>query len=392
MAVRVRDWALPPPRGSSDLGCLSELEELAEAILPRAIFGFVRAGVESGAAYHANLNAFRKLFLVPRTLTGSDAPDPGTELFGERWSTPFGIAPMGGVALGRFRGDLELARAAREKNLPFVLSGSSSIPMEQIPPIMPNAWFQAYVPNERKCAEALVDRVMRAGFRVLVVTVDVPVGSNRFHYERLGFSLPMRLNLRLVRDGLSHPTWLFGTALRTLLSDGVPHFENSLAERAGPMFTTALLTRSHTRIRWIDVEALRARFKGKIVLKGVLSATDAQRAAALGMDGIIVSNHGGRQFDAAPSPLSVLPSIVAAVPALPVMLDGGIRWGTDVLKAFALGARMVFVGRPFYYANALGGHATVSRAADLLRAEIVRDMVMLGIDRVTDIDSSYVVQ
>jgi len=358
--------------------------------LPESIFGFVRAGVERADAYNANFEGFREISLKTRVLTGSTAPDTAVEIFGRRYAAPFGISPMGGMAFGRFRGDLEMAKAAATENIVLLLSGASAVPLEQIHRAAGTAWFQAYLPKDRNAAGALIARVAKSDYDVLVVTVDVPVGSNRFHYDRLGFSQPLRLTPRLMLDGLVHPRWLCGTALRTLLQDGVPHFENMSADRGGPMISASPQAMARAKLNWDDMAFLRDRWQGRLVVKGILSEKDAAKAAEVGIDGIVVSNHGGRQFDGAPAAIRVLPEIAAVAPTMTIMMDGGIRSGSDIMKAFALGAHFVFVGRPFYFANALRGARGVQHAAKLLKSELSRNMAMVGVDRISDLDGSFV--
>jgi L-lactate dehydrogenase (cytochrome) len=211
--------------------------------------------------------------------------------------------------------------------------------------------------------------------------VDVPVASNREHNVRAGFSTPLRPSLRLAWDGLSHPRWLFGTFLRTLARHGMPHFENNYATRGAPVLSAQAVRDYSDRghLSWEHFALIRRQWKGRLVVKGILHRDDAKIARAAGADGIIVSNHGGRQLDGALAPLRALPEIVEACGDLPVMMDSGVRRGTDVLKALALGAKFAFVGRPFNYAAALGGEAGVRRAFRILSAEISTDMAMLGI-------------
>jgi L-lactate dehydrogenase (cytochrome) len=234
--------------------------------------------------------------------------------------------------------------------------------------------------------EALVERTARAGYKTLVLTVDITVPPNRETMARAGFTSPLRPNLRLAWDGLMRPRWLFGTFLQTLLRQGMPHFENAFAERDAPVLSRhaerGFSGRAH--LTWDYVRRMRAAWAGHFVVKGLLSVEDARIARDCGADGIIVSNHGGRQLDGAVSPLRVLPEIVAAMGDLPVMMDSGIRRGTDVLKALALGARFTFVGRPFNYAAAVGGPAGIDHAIGLLAGEIDRDMALLGINRVEE--------
>ena len=227
-----------------------------------------------------------------------------------------------------------------------------------------------------------------------MVTVDVPLSGNRENNVRAGFSTPLRPSARLAWDGLTRPAWLCGTFARTLLVHGMPHFENSFAERGAPLLSARavrdLSARDH--LSWANAEHIRARWRGALVFKGILHPEDARLAREAGADALIVSNHGGRQLDHAVAPLKVLASVVAAVPGMPVMLDGGVRRGTDVLKALALDARAVFVGRPFNYAAAIGGEAGVVHAATLLRNELDRDLALLGVTSCAALSPAHLMQ
>jgi L-lactate dehydrogenase (cytochrome) len=365
---------------------LEDLEPAARAFLPRPIFEFVSGAVETNASRTDNRAAFAELGFVPRVLTDVSKRSQAATLFGRTYAAPFGLAPMGMSALAAYRGDLVLARAAAAANVPMIMSGSSLIPLEDVAREGRTAWFQAYLPGEPERILALVDRVERGGFDTLLLTVDVAVSANRENNVRAGFSTPLRPNLRLAFDGLIRPHWLLGTAARTLLRHGMPHFENSYATRGVPILARNVLrdfgARDH--LDWSHLELIRHRWKGRLVVKGIMHKDDAQRARESGADGIIVSNHGGRQLDGAVSPLRVLPEIAAVAGDMPVMFDSGVRRGTDVLKALALGASFVFVGRPFLYAAAIGGEPGVRRGIDLLSEEIDRDMALLGINSLAE--------
>lgn len=370
-----------PPAALSRILCLDDFEAAARRRLPRPIFGYVSGASETGRARSAAAEAYRRHTLVPRVLVDVSRRTQEVELFGRRWAAPFGIAPMGLSALSYYRGDLVLARAAQAAGIPMVLSGSSLIPMEEVAAAAPDAWFQAYVPGDMNRAAPLIDRAHKAGFRTLVLTVDVPILGGREHYIRAGFSTPLRPSPRLAWDGLARPRWLVSVFLRTLIRHGMPHFENSFATRGAPIIardvTRDFSARDH--LDWAHLSAMRRIWSGPLVIKGILNPDDARRAVDVGVDGIIVSNHGGRQLDGAIAPLDALPAIVKAVPSTPVMIDGGIRRGTDVLIALGLGARFVFLGRPFNYAAAVGGDAGTGHAIQLLKAEIDRNMAMLGL-------------
>jgi L-lactate dehydrogenase (cytochrome) len=365
---------------------LEDLEPAARAYLPRPIFEFVSGGAETNASRTDNRAAFAELGFVPRVLTDVSRRSQAATLFGRAYAAPFGLAPMGMSALAAYRGDLVLARAAAAANVPMIMSGSSLIPLEDVAREGRTAWFQAYLPGEPERILALVDRVERAGFDTLLLTVDVAVSANRENNVRAGFSTPLRPSLRLAFDGLIRPHWLLGTAARTLLRHGMPHFENSYATRGVPILARNVLrdfgARDH--LDWSHLELIRRRWKGRLVVKGIMHKDDARRAGESGVDGIIVSNHAGRQLDGAVSPLRVLPEIAAIAGDMPVMFDSGVRRGTDVLKALALGASFVFVGRPFLYAAAIGGEPGVRRGIDLLSEEIDRDMALLGINSLAE--------
>jgi len=360
---------------------LDDLEPAARRHLPRPIFGYVAGAAEDNLSRDDNRAAFGEYRFVTRILRDVSGRNPATTLLGRTYDMPFGIAPMGISALIAYRGDLVLARAARAFNIPMIMSGSSLIRLEEVHDAYPDMWFQAYLPGEPDRIAGLVDRVARAGIETLVLTVDTPVLANRENNVRAGFSTPLRPSLRLAWDGLTRPRWTVSTFLRTLARHGMPHFENSYATRGAPVMSGSVLRdfgrKDH--LNWEHADQIRRQWKGRLIIKGILHPDDARRAREAGADGVIMSNHGGRQLDGAVSPLRTLSAAVEAARGIPVMLDCGIRRGTDVLKAMALGAAFVFVGRPFVYAAALGGERGVEHAAKLLGNEIMRDLGLLGV-------------
>lgn len=373
---------------------LDDFERRAQKRLPRPVFGYVSGAAETNAALVDNRRAFDEWAFVPRVLRNVSRRHQRLTLFGQDYTAPFGIAPMGIVALSAYQGDLALARAAASSGIPFVLSGSSLTPMEAVMRAAPGSWFQAYLPGDPARIDALLDRVQATGVHTLVVTVDIPVAGNRENNIRAGFSTPLRPSLRLAWDGLLRPRWLAGTLLRTLLTQGMPRFENSFAERGAPILSARVQRDFSQRdhFDWSHIERIRKRWPGSLVIKGVLNPLDAKVAKETGADGVIVSNHGGRQLDGAVSPLRVLPAIVQMAGDMTIMLDGGIRRGSDVLKALALGADFVFVGRPFNYAVAVGGEAAAGHAIQLLRDEVDRNMAMLGITTLDELRPEHVLK
>ena len=373
---------------------LDDFEPVAQRHLPRPVFAYVSGGTETDWSLHDNRAAFTDYGFLPRALVDVSRRSQATTLFGHAYAAPFGIAPMGMCALYAYRGDLVLARAAAKANVPMMMSGTSLIRLEEVAAQAPGTWFQAYLPGTAEQIVPLVERVARAGFDTLVVTVDCQIPGNRENNVRAGFTAPLRPAPRLVVDAVTHPRWLAGTFLRTLARHGMPHFENNFATRGAPILSRDVLRdySDRGRLDWRHWRLVRDMWKGTLVIKGILDARDAKRAHELGADGIVVSNHGGRQLDGAVAPLRVLPAIVDACRDIPVMIDGGIRRGTDVLKALALGARFAFVGRPFAFAAAIEGEAGVLHAIEILASEIDRDMGMLGVTHPRELDPSWLVR
>ena len=356
------------------------------------LYGYAASGTETDASVRQNLESYAEYALVPRVLTGSANHNHKSDLFGQEYAAPFGIAPMGASSLFSYRADVAMARAAKHAGIPMVLSGASLIPMEEVAKQAPGTWFQAYIPHHPDQIRRLLERVAAAGYKTLVITVDVPVPGNREVDKQNGFNVPLRLSPRTLWDGISHPSWLLGTALRTVVGHGLPHLENYRAMRGPSVLAKADIRGGGAveRLGWPEIKLARSLWKGTLVLKGILSAADARRARECGIDGIIVSNHGGRQLDGAVAPLRALPLIRNAVPGMTVMIDGGIRRGTDIIKALALGADFAFIGRPFLYAASVAGADGVARAIDLMFEEIRRNMVLVGIPRLSDLSADFV--
>lgn len=367
-------------RDAAKVLSLGDYEALARRHLPRPLFGYVAGACENSQTLAANQAAMQRVAFMPRVLRDMAERSQQVTLFGETWASPFGIAPMGLSALIALRGDIALARAADAEQVPMLLSATSLIRLEDVRAASPSCWFQAYLPADREWIDGMVDRVTGAGFGTLVISVDVPVLGNRENLIRERFSTPLKPSLRLAFDGLSHPRWLIGTFGRTLLRHGMPVFENSSAGRGAPVIARNV-ERSfgqRDRLTWQSIAHIRDRWRGNLVIKGILHPDDARLARETGADAVVVSNHGGRQLDGAIATLDALPGVVAAAGPMPVLIDSGFRRGSDILKAIALGARMVLIGRPFLYAAAVHGETGVRHAIGLLRAEIDRNMALLG--------------
>ena len=331
---------------------------------------------------------------MPQAFVNVSQVSQETMLYGTRYAAPFGIAPMGISALSTYRGDLVLARAAAKCGIPMIMSGSSLIPMEEVAQVEGADWFQAYLPGTSEGIEALIARIRRAGFKKLVITLDYPVPPNPDNLRKSGFSSPLEPSLRLAIDGLMRPGWLVNTFLRTLWRHGMPHFENNHAERGAPVVSrrAARDFSGRRHFDWVYLDLVRRLWPEVLIVKGVLNPEDAMRAQQAGVDGIILSNHGGRQLDCTLSPLEILPDVAERIRDIPIMIDSGFRRGTDVIKALALGADFVFVGRPFNYAAACAGQAGVEHVAGLLSSEIERDMALLGLTSIDQIDKRCLYQ
>ncbi len=375
-----------------DILSLDDFEIYAKKRLPKSIFHYIASGAERNRSILANREEFNRHAWCPRVLVDTVEKNMGTTLFGEKWATPFGIAPLGLSALWQFDGDLALAEGALAGNIPMILSGSSLISMEEVYSKNDRIWFQAYFSSDASSIQALLERIAAAGFRKLVVTVDVPVVGNRENQVRAGFTVPLRLDFRMIRDGVTHMDWVLNTMIRTLLKRGIPCFENTGATRGEPILSRSGVRdiRGRMALSWKNLAFIRRLWKSELILKGVLHSRDALQAKAEGVDGIILSNHGGRQLDGAVSPLSVLPEIRRRLgPEFPVMLDGGVRRGNDVLLALALGASFIFIGRPFAYASAVAGREGVLHCIRILVAELARNLSLLGAVSPAALNSDY---
>lgn len=369
---------------------IEDLRRLAQRRLPRVAWDYLERGAEDDVTLAANRAAFERIHFQPRTLVDVSDRTLRHELFGKTYSAPFGIAPTGAAGLYCFDADIALARAAQAAGVPFVLSTASFVAMERVAREAGGSqWFQLYMSKDRDAAARLVRRALDAGFEALVVTTDVPVGANREYNLRNGFAIPFRINARNVADGLLHPRWLAQVFLRTLLSDGVPRFRNVDSNVGGRIIAQDLSAFRARRdaLDWSDIAWLRTVWPRQLLVKGILTVADARLALQHGADGVVVSNHGGRQLDGALAAIDALPAIAAAVGEhMPVLFDSGVRRGSDIVKALALGADFVFTGRATLYGAAAGGEAGVARALELLRTETDRVLALLGCNSVAALD------
>ena len=334
-----------------------DLRRAAQRRLPKICFDFIEGGVDSEQGLDQNEQAFIRQRLVPKYMVDVTKRSMKTELFGRTYDLPVGIAPTGAIGMFRRGGDLMLARAAVKANIPFIMSGASTASIEDLGRIAPDhGWYQLYAAVDKSISMDMIKRAEAAGLQTLAVTVDVPVHSNRERNKRNGWTRPLNLTLGTKIEALRHPGWMS----EFYSNGGQPNFPNwapyagpnANAERVGEF----MATQTAPPLEWKDIEKFRAAWPRKMVLKGVMHPEDAQRAAAIGIDGLMISNHGARQLDRAPSPLEVLPVIRDLVgDKMTLMLDSGIRRGSDVITALCLGAKFCFVGRWTLYGLAAGG-------------------------------------
>ncbi len=371
---------------------LEDLRQLARRKLPRIAFDFIDGGADDELCLQRNRAAFAQHQLLPRYLRDVRQRDQSVTLFGRRYASPIGISPTGLAGLFRPGADLMLAAAAREANVPFLLSSAANAALEDALPIAPeHVWFQMYCTSDERINADLVSRAVKSGVRVLVVSVDVPVNSNRERNRRNGFSRPFRMTPGVVLEAMAHPLWV----MRYLRTGGIPMMRNWLpyapagagAGQVAEMYGT--LTPA-PMVDWGHIERIRAAWPGPLVIKGLMHPDDARHAVSLGVDGLVVSNHGGRQLDAAPSPLAMLPVIRAAVgDGVQILLDSGVRRGSDAVIARCLGADSVIFGRPTLYGVAAAGQAGAARALQIMRTEVDQVLAQIGSTSFSALDAGY---
>ncbi len=372
---------------------IADLREAARRRLPRGVFEFFDRGNGDEVALAENRAAFERIKLEPHMLVDTSQRSLATTLYGKPQAMPIVVGPTGSAGLAWYEGEIALARAARAAGIPYTLATGSMTSLERVAAEAGGElWFQVYMWPDRAASHALIERARAAGYKALVVTVDTPVTPGREYNLRNGMTVPFRFTRRNVTDVLAHPRWLAGVLMRYLLTTGMPRYENyptaSKARiTAAPMGRSMMVTDSLT---WDDVREIRNRWPHPFMVKGILRAEDARLAADCGADGVIVSNHGGRAVDSTRAPISILPEVVDAVGSrVTVLVDSGFRRGTDVVKALALGAKAVMIGRATLYGTAVAGQAGAARAIDIYRDEIDRLLALIGCPDIGALDASY---
>jgi len=374
---------------------IADLRAAAQHRLPRGIFEFVDRGSEDEVALRNNRAGFERIKLRHRALVDVSGRSMETMLFGKPVSMPMAIAPTGAAGLCWHEGELELAKAAAKAKIPFTLATGAMTSMEKIaeqagPSVGGRLWFQLYVWNRRELSYQLIERAKAAGFEALIVTVDTIVSPNREYNARNGFLLPFHPTVRFTVDIMRHPTWATSVLLKYFTTIGMPRNENypePYRRRVSSAPDTFQVMRQDS-LCWDDIKIFRKMWPGILMLKGVNRPDDAVKAIEYGVDGIIVSNHGGRNMDSAVASIDALPDIAEAVGDRgTVLLDSGVRRGSDIAKALALGAKAVLTGRVTLYGTAVAGAEGAGKAISIIRSELDKTMAYTGCCSVDEIST-----
>ncbi len=371
---------------------IADLQRLAQKRLPRMAYDYIEGGCDDERGIAESEAAFRTYRLISRYLVDVSRRDLGARVAGQTFAMPLGIAPTGNAGMFRHDADRLLAAEAAAANVPFILSGASNLSIEEVMKVAPDhTWFQLYGTRDPQISENIVRRAMDAGVKVLVLSVDVPAHANRERNRRNGFTHPLKVTPSMVFQALTHPGWTaayFGHRGLPYMGNFRPYAAanatpSEVADRFVEQFPAPGLT-------WNFLDAIRRLWPRKLFVKGILHPADAIRAVESGADGIIVSNHGGRQLDLALSPLDAFPAIHTAVGGMvEVMLDGGIRRGSDIVIARCLGARFVFSGRPTLYGAAAGGRSGIRKALDIFANELGLVLAQIGCPRAEDLGPHF---
>lgn len=372
---------------------IDDLRRLARKRLPRVVFEFIDGGAQDEVTLRANRDDLSMLRLMPRVLTDITTRNQSVELFGQHYASPLVLAPTGLAGLLARRGELQAVRAAQSVNIPYCLSTMATRSIEEISAEVDSPhWFQLYVLRDRGLTRAFIERARAARCSALVLTVDTKMQGPRERDIRNGFTVPPRFTLSTMFDFATHLRWLFDVGLGPKIK--FRNFENTGIDSDSALTITQFIANQYDlSVSWRDVEWFKSEWGGPVLLKGLLSPDDAVQAVDAGLDGIIVSNHGGRQLDGAISAIAALPAISNAVEGrVPVILDGGVRRGADVIKAIALGASACMIGRAWLYGLGANGEAGVERALTILRDEIDLAMALLGCAELSQIDDRVLVK
>jgi L-lactate dehydrogenase (cytochrome) len=391
--VRFRALELDPvERRLRGAATIEDLRRISERRLPAGVFDYFDGGAEDERSLANNAAAFSRLEFRPDVLVDVSELDVSTTLFGRKVAMPLMLAPTGYTRLATSQGELAVARAAARAGVPYSLSTMSTRSIEEVAAVSDGAkWFQVYTWKDRGLVEELVERAQVAGYVGLWLTVDTAVLGRRERDVRRGYTIPPRIGLGTIVDGVLHPAWTYD-----FLTHEPIEFANVVGHEGadgsdGIDLAQHVMQQFDQRLSWDDLEWLRGVWDGPLMLKGIQSVADAERAAAMGVEGIGLSNHGGRQLDDAPAPIELAEPVAQALQgAATIIVDGGIRRGSDIVKALALGAHGVSIGRPYLFGLAAGGERGVDHVLQFFREGIERTMALTGRTRISDIDRDLV--
>ena len=378
------------PYNAASAYAIEDLRRAAQRHLPRAIFDFFDGGAEDELTLRDNRAAFARLRFAPRVLRDVSVINTGIDLLGQPAVLPMAIAPTGAVGYGRPGGDIAIARAAAAAGIPYTLSSSATVSIEQIADAAPGRlWFQSYIFKNKAFQTTLIERAKTADYEALMITVDLPVGGKRERDQRNDFSVPFKLTPKNTLDFALHPAWVLNVLRRGLpVMENLRGLEVANKQPSASAIATSVGKNYDTAFDWDALQKLRDQWPRKLIVKGVLHPADAQRLVDMGCDAVVVSNHGGRQLDGAVATLDALPGIVQAVDRrIPVLLDGGIRRGSDIVKALACGASGVLLGRATLFGAVAGGQAGAERAIAILKDELTRTMQLCGARTIQEIEA-----
>ena len=368
---------------------IEDLRQIAKKRLPRCIFEYIDGAAEDGIAFQHNREVYRSLKIKNRVLKDVSKRSTATQIFGKRIAMPYGISPTASAGLMSEGGEVALAKAAARMQVPCTVATNSLTPMEEIYEAAGGTlWFQLYMWVDVNLRMKFVERIKSVGFETLLVTVDGSVGANREHDRKNGFSMPLRYTPKLIAQVLANPGWCVRVLAPQYMKRGAftkANYPSEMSSKLTDKISDHELTKPATQC-WDDIKRIRDVWPGYMLVKGLQSLEDAVIAADYGLDGVVVSNHGGRYLDSAPAPLQLVPEFRRAVgDRLKIIIDSGARRGSDLVKAIAMGADMVMSGRPTLYGSAVAGEAGAYRALEVFQTEMDRIMAQLGLTSVDEI-------
>lgn len=380
------------PRRLTRAANIDDLRSMAKRRLPGGIFDYIDGGAEDERTLRANSNSFQKWTFEPRILRDVSSIDTSTNFLGQSLPMPLMLSPTGFTRIADSQGELSVARVAANNQLPYCLSTLSTRSIEEVAAKSPGPkWFQVYVWRDKKMLQDMLQRAADHHYEAIMLTVDTAVLGKRERDVRRGFTLPPTLGVRTILDGMMHPRWLWDFLTHEAIT-----FSNVAQSSSFPQGTAVTLSdfiseQFDPGLSWSDIEWFRDNWSGPIILKGIQSVADAKIAAQNGLDAIAVSNHGGRQLDGSPATIDLIAPVADALGGTtPIICDGGIRRGSDIVKALALGANICSIGRPYLYGLGAAGEQGVDKAIEILRSELTRTMSLIGVSSVSDINASCV--